>query len=93
MTAVEWMMPFAVDQIQRKLDAVRCMNKPLHDAERQLRVRLDAVHRSLGPPQQALKDLNSALLQVGNCEAYPCFFFETILLLQFILAPQTFFFL
>lgn len=51
-------------QIQRKLDAVRCMNKPLQDAERQLRARLEHVHRSLGPPQRTLTELNSILLQV-----------------------------
>eukprot|EP00903_Cladosiphon_okamuranus_P017804 g16385.t1 len=50
-------------KLQRKLDAVRCMNKPLSDPERQLRMRLEGVHRALGPPQQKLKDLNSALLQ------------------------------
>ncbi|CAM9527929.1 unnamed protein product [Ectocarpus sp. 4 AP-2014] len=50
-------------KLQRKLDAVRCLNKPLSDDERQLRTRLEGVHRSLGPPQQTLKDLNSALLQ------------------------------
>eukprot|EP00752_Nemacystus_decipiens_P017929 g16072.t1 len=50
-------------KLQRKLDAVRCLNKPLSDPERQLRMRLEGVHRSLGPPQQKLKDLNSALLQ------------------------------
>lgn len=50
-------------KIQRKLDSVRCLHKPLHNAERQLRMRLEGVHRSLGPPQQMLKDLNSALLQ------------------------------
>jgi len=51
-------------QLQRKLDAVRCLNKPLSDDERRLRMRLEGVHRDLAPPQQMLKDLNSALLQV-----------------------------
>lgn len=60
-----WVILFVLKQIQRKLDAVRCLHKPLHDAERQLRMRLEGVHRSLGPPQQTLKDLNSALLQVS----------------------------
>ncbi|CAM9386155.1 unnamed protein product, partial [Scytosiphon promiscuus] len=50
-------------KLQRTLDAIRCLNKPLSDPERQLRMRLEGVHRSLGPPQQTLKDLNSALLQ------------------------------
>ncbi|CAM9440053.1 unnamed protein product, partial [Pylaiella littoralis] len=50
-------------KLQRKLDAVRCLNKPLSDPERHLRMRLEGVHRSLGPPQQTLKDLNSTLLQ------------------------------
>lgn len=57
----------AENQLQRKLDAVRCLNKPLSDPERQLRMKLEGVHRALGPPQQKLKDLNSALLQVCTC--------------------------
>ncbi|CAM9863585.1 unnamed protein product [Ascophyllum nodosum] len=50
-------------KIQRKLDSVRGMNRPLTGDDRVLRMRLERVHRSLALPQQTLKDLNAALLQ------------------------------
>lgn len=45
------------------------MNKPQNGEERQLKMRLEDIRRSLAQPQQTLKDLNASLLQASVCTA------------------------